>query len=499
MADAKAGKDQPKDPGEAAQAVLADVRSAVKGNGLKPDSVTLEKLDAQTAEFTAATLLELNADTSETTQPGRASAKKTFPDKHSARSQMMADTDAVSEDPAISGKIRDLILKRDDKGFGLQNAKIPVPFMGGEYAAIMNCQPCRASGKIQCRNCRAEGYEECKHCRGRGEIQCTHCRGSGQLQTQNGMQSCTYCQGRQKMRCNYCKGERRTPCNFCKTKGWEQCKECQGKGAVSTLIKVSYQAIARFQYELKNLPQNIVSILKSEEKNIAKHALFKVKTTDRKDREEGEDAKSPEGLGVHYQCQLPYANAAIKIKSEEIPLLLFGKTYEPANVPDFLDKILAPGLKALGNAAQEGGLESVQRNLKQAMRYKTIYTGVMASAAKGETKGAQILMSRHPIGLSQEKARQIVTHAGQALDRLGKKDLQKWMGIAVGVGAGVAALYFVTPVKGMANEAAGGGQLAIIMDCLALAVAGGCGLILFRHKRAGIRTGILQNLKNRKK
>jgi len=419
---------------------LTLIQKAVKGNGVRASDVKIKHFDGQILEFKAATHVTLNNKISNKTTPGRAAGSNIFPTPQAALAEAQNHTAKALQDPAAIEQIKNTIDQKPHNGFGLDNQSINLPFLDQDFISHEPCKPCHGNGRTKCEKCKGSGYEPCRHCEAQGFEKCHECHGNRQVRGPQGqMQTCNLCQGLGKTSCSFCKEKREVPCSICKTKGENQCRSCGGQGAQSHIVSVEISAQCAYDYDQNALPDKAVNIIKTMGEALAEHAKITP------EKSETDESIEDETLHFLYNVSLPQGNADITIKDETIKAYLFGTQSNIQDIPDFLDDMLAPGIKKLSQAASTNG--SIDENIRAAIKYKTIRQAMTLTARYKPKKALKALMHYTPLGLRAHVAQTLIQDANTALNNATKKQTQiaRISGIATTITLG--APYYLSPIR----------------------------------------------------
>jgi hypothetical protein len=444
------------------------VRKALKGNGVRPDDVVVKSFDGSILEFTAATHIKFNTQISEKTVPGKAAGGNIFSNRQAAHKGAEDFVSAALKEPACIEQIKNLINQKPHHGFGLDNEIIQLSFLDREFVSHDSCNPCNGKGSASCKKCQGKGYEHCRQCHSQGFEKCNECQGNRQTRGPQGqMQPCHLCQGVGQRYCSFCQGNKQTQCSICQAKGRLQCRVCGGKGAQSTITSTEISAHCVYDFDAESLPNNAMAVVKKLGADLANQAQATPVT-----KENG----AQEGLHLFYDVRVPQGEIEFSIKDQSVQAYLFGTKGAIKDIPDFLDGIIAPGMKKLAQAASGQG--SVSENIRAAVRYKTVKQAMMFAARYTSKKAMRALLHYTPLGLSSQAAQRLIVDANTALNNATKQ--QRTMAVAYGGGSAAAlgALYFFSPLRSalLSQVANGGFHLPINVVVLGLCAAAGYGV-----------------------
>jgi hypothetical protein len=254
---------------------------------------------------------------------------------------------------------------------------------------------------------------------------------------------------------------------FVRQRGRLQCRVCGGKGAQSTITSTEISAHCVYDFDAESLPNNAMAVVKKLGADLANQAQVTPVT-----KENG----AQEGLHLFYDVRVPQGEIEFSIKDQSVQAYLFGTKGAIKDIPDFLDGIIAPGMKKLAQAASGQG--SVSENIRAAVRYKTVKQAMMFAARYTSKKAMRALLHYTPLGLSSQAAQRLIVDANTALNNATKQ--QRTMAVAYGGGSAAAlgALYFFSPLRSalLSQVANRGFHLPINVVVLGLCAAAGYGV-----------------------
>ena len=108
----------------------------VKGNKFNPDDVTVESFEGEILHFQAETVLNLFTKVHEKHVPGQLKGPLLVKDEVAAKEGMAKAYAVIADDLAMERQIRDVIIKRDDRGFALDQFIAPLPFAKKEFVIL---------------------------------------------------------------------------------------------------------------------------------------------------------------------------------------------------------------------------------------------------------------------------------------------------------------------------------------------------------------------------
>lgn len=482
----------PIDPSLANKA-LEFIRGLCKGNGIKTDSVTLQECKAEVIPFTAHTYIEIRPQRSDKKIAGKSVVGTVVSGDAEVQQQIDKTILTAVGDPGSREKIARLLIARPDHGFGLHGSSLNVDFISHDYCWHENCKNCHGSGRAACARCHGQQREICPECHGKTMTHCPLCRGSGNINGPNGRpQACNKCHGQRQVMCMMCHRTGRVPCRQCKGTGSSVCTACSGSGWFTHLVHLAAQAITYFEYDRVPVPAEVMPMLDQEPV-----ALLKAK--DIEITPEPMPAQS-NALGVKYDVKLPFGEITFAMKKKTIKAFLFGNNAKLLEVPTFLEKLIASGMKELEAAATGAG--SVSGHLQKAGRFRLIAIALLNAAQSSSKKTVGMLLKKYPVGLSMETAKKIADLSDKATARITRKPRYYGLFFGLILVAALYAAYYIGPGRAMITPHIANPDLNIVIDLFIIFLGGTLTTICIQMASANaLRKGIghLVPEKDRKK
>jgi hypothetical protein len=455
------------------EAALERMRAAVKGNGVKTDAVKLKKFEGAMLEFIATTQLQLRSRIHEKIVAGKVTGPEKVAGAQGVRDAVEKDLSRITHSIDVPLRIKDVVLERPDKGIGVQNEIIKLPFLYHDFVYHDPCPTCRGQGEIKCQRCHAKGYEICPRCNGQGHETCSQCRGAKQIaEPRGGVRPCYRCNGHGRTPCSYCNQTRRVQCPLCKKKGANPCKLCNGHAWNSHVATVEIDAAAFFDYERHALPEKIVATIDTLGRELPLHSIVAPIIVERQQQVKGR-------IVLPHLIRAPYGDIVFTIRGEEVPGFLFGTQGLMTDMPFFLEKLIAPGTATLEKAARGQG--DVGKNLHLAARYKTIRQAVLAAARFPERKAVKVLLKATPMGLGETAAQKLVADAHQALAYISRKPLRNGFIAGMVLSAILYGAYFYGPLRTLALNEVPRAMFHPGIDFLCFVVGAGIAFIVMKQ------------------
>ncbi len=455
-------KNEPADPSLARQA-LEYIRALCKGNGVKAESVSVKEFKGEIVPFTAHTYIEIRPQISEKKIAGKNSVGTVVGTEAEVQQQIDKTIISAVNDPSSREKISRLLLGRPDHGFGLHGYSLNVDFLSRDFCWHENCKTCHGSGRAACARCHGQQRETCPECRGKTMVHCPLCRGSGNINGPNGRpQACSKCHGQRQVICMMCHRTGRIACRQCKGTGTSVCTACSGSGWYTHIVHLSTQAATYFEYDRVPVPAEVMPMLDQEPGVVLKNKDIEIKP-------EMLPAQS-NALGVKYDVKMPFGEIVFALKNKPVKAMLFGYNAKLLEVPEFLDTLIASGMKELEAAAAGSG--SVAGRLKKAGRFRVIALALLNAAQSSSKKTAGMLAKKYPAGLSIDTAKKIADLSDRATARITRKP--RYYGLILGLVlvAGFYAAYYIGPGRGIITPHVGNPDLNIVIDLFIIFLGG---------------------------
>lgn len=437
---------------------LETVRNLVRGNKYNPDHVKLEKFEGEVLQFKAENMLTVLRKDLHKKVSGRTEGPIVVDNETALKEAMTKAYLALHTDRDLERRIRDIVLKRDDKGFGIDKLIIPLPFWKKEYVIYEPCLTCHTQGSTKCIPCSGKGTELCTRCNGSGMSACNHCRGAQMVQAQNGQKiQCPVCNGQGRTSCAGCNQTGKIQCKICRGKGITTCPNCNGNAWVSEIHTMEIEVRTAFDYPRKRLPDKIVLMIEKYGAKIKEHAKIVIDDMDvsvvnADDEEKAKnlavsDQRKDLRIPIIYDVSIPYAHIEYNISGKSYYTFLFGTQKQLSHVSPFLDDLLKNGIRKLQDAAENRG--DVIENLKQAVEYKTVKQGIFYAARHSVSKAQKALKQSNLMGLSDQAIKDIISHSDRALKNITKKPRLIATIFAAFLHTVLLGGFFLTPLRGI--------------------------------------------------
>lgn len=412
---------------------LQNLLSALKGNGIKAEDVQVTKFEGETLEYIAVTILRLKTKVSDKRQAGKVTGPMVLGSAQQIHEAITKEEHKITHSQDVIKRIKDVILERPDKGFGVENEFIKLPFLHKDFVVYEPCNPCRSQGKMPCNRCAGKGSETCPRCNGSGNQVCPDCSGRQFLSGPNGeKRNCMRCNATGREQCSSCNGQRQIQCQTCKGTRTMTCGQCNGHAWISHIHMAEIDAFIDYDYDREKLSERVIEQIDRLGPELPEHVQIAPIIMGREqERDE---------IALPYQVRVPHADVIFKIKSMEVGAYMFGTRGMLLKMPYFLEKIMGPGIKQLKAAG--AGKGNVAENLQKAGRYKTLRQIILASSKLGPEKALHAVLDKNPIGISEDVTRKLIILADRAMRLITKKPRQIGTAIGIILAGGLFGGYF---------------------------------------------------------
>ncbi|MGH1456275.1 MAG: hypothetical protein ACRBDI_05805 [Alphaproteobacteria bacterium] len=435
---------------------LNQVKAMVRGNQFDPDAVVIESFDGEILHFQAENMLHVYTKVAEKVVPGQVKGAIRVKDDIAAKEEMAKAYALVGNSQDIIRQIRDVIMKRDDIGFALDNEVVPLSVGKKEFVIFDPCLTCKTTGKINCMRCQGQGFSVCPRCSGSGMGHCSHCNGAHMVQGQNGQKiQCPVCHGRGKTMCSQCQQQGRIQCKTCASKGVTTCPNCDGHAWTSRLFIQELMIRTAFDYPKAKLPDKVVALIDKHGAKIREHAEIKVvedaksivNADDEAKQKDLDEAKKRKDvlIPIIYEVVLPYGHVEYGINGKSYYTFLFGTKGRLTHTSPFLDDLIKNGVRKLRDAAEGRG--DVAENILQAAEYRTVKEGIYYASRYILGKARNKLKQSNKLGLSDDGIKDIIRTADLALRNITKKPRYIGLGIAAVLHCVLIGGYFMSPAR----------------------------------------------------
>ncbi len=425
----------PPTPPAAADPKLADValrvmRHVCKGNGIKAERVTLKSFTGHMIKMAGTTYLEVRPVLREKTLPGKQVVGQLTAHRQGALGAIDQVIIAALKNGSTRRQFLELLLKRPDKGFAIaESTTLSADFLAQDFSWHETCRSCGGQGKTGCPKCNATGREVCSQCLGKTMIPCPLCRGAGLVTGQNGKsQPCSRCHGQRQIACPLCQRTGKVTCRQCRGSSFAQCTTCSGSGHFTQVIHMIPQIVTHYDYARADGPTDVLPLLDASANDLMQKGHIKISANPAQG--------DPNILAVEYDITFPHGGIVFMVGKQEIKGRLFGFKSRLLNLPPFLEKIIAPGIKDIESAASGQG--SVAGKIKRASRYRILGYALLSAGQNTIKATTDMLMQKFPLGITKKTAEHIAKLSDSAVANITRKP--RYIGLVIGL-VMVSALY----------------------------------------------------------
>ena len=444
------------------------IRAVCKGNGCKPEEVKIIKASGDMHNFIAHTLIDLEPTIERTTKKGRHQIGEYIEDPGQVEKILQDMATSALKNSDSRKFLSDKILKRPDRGFGLQGETIDVEQLTRSFCTHEACHTCQGVGNMVCEQCRGQRKEPCNRCHTKGMIACDYCHGSGFMQGPDGKQrQCNRCFGHRQVTCPQCQRTGHISCRRCNGSGTSTCKACQGAAFMTQIINLAVKIKTGFTYDKTEIPPaSALEIDKNGPRLAMREHLHIVSEAIKRD--DG-------GLAVQYDVAFPFGNMEFKVKDTHYKAQIIGFKAKLIKSPDFLIDLLKKPTNMIKNAAKNAN--QAQDMLNKAIKARFYADSVYLSTQMKPKKAFNALMKKYPMGAGKKFYKDSIMTSRKAVANASRS--ARWMAYGVGAGINVVlfGLYFMGPLRGMILGASQNSAMGIVADVVCLAI--GTGLAVF--------------------
>ncbi len=468
---------------------LNQVKAMVRGNQVDPDDVVIESFDGEVLHFQAETMLHVYTKVAEKVVPGQVTGAIRVKDDVSAKEEMAKAYALVGQNQDMVRQIREVVLRRDDRGFALDKEVVPLSFGKKEFVIFDPCLTCKTTGSVSCMRCHGQGFSTCPRCSGSGMCGCSHCNGAQMVQGNGGQKiQCPVCHGRGQAMCGQCQQQGRIQCKTCASKGVTTCPNCDGHAWTSRLFIQELMIRTAFDYPKMKLPDKVVAMIDKHGAKIREHAEIKivedpqscVNVDSEAKQREIEEAKRRKDvlIPVLYEVALPYGHFEYGINGKSYYTFLFGTKGRLTHSSAFLDDLIKNGVRKLNDAAVGRG--DVADNIIAASEYRTVREGLYYAARFTLGKARKMLRQTNKIGLSDEAIGTVIKTADLAIKNITKKPRYIGLGAAVILHCAVISGYFISPARQILVDMVPNAAMHIGLDALIVVLAAFIGVFVIQ-------------------
>jgi len=424
---------------------LEDLKKLVKGNGIKPETVTMTGFDGEVLNFEAREIFKIETTIAEKRVTGRESGEVAGSNVD-ARQKISAAIERISRDRSIKKHTITILKKRRDMGLAVPGIVIRLDKHNQRFVLHEACNPCNATGKILCLNCQGKKKLICPRCHGQQTIQCHLCHGMQFIATDQGRTQCTQCRGQGQIACDLCRKLGMVPCPKCKGIGKAPCTQCAMTGWHSHLFLVSVLAKAAFTYDRESLPEEILPLIDAYGPDLVlkNHAQARIIEDVRYDTELDNTSKPDEYI-IPYHVKIPWGDIQFAVGGKTLDAKLFGENPLFLEFPPLLEKTLSAPLDALARAAQGNG--HIEQNTAKAIRARLIGEAFLTALSHPPPKALAIMEEKYPYGITEEMLKTIISRANTTIRNLTKKPRLKGLAIGLFASTAIFSAYFFSSFR----------------------------------------------------
>lgn len=421
------------------QAALGLLRNILRGNGVKPEQITLLDHKIAMIPFGGTLRIKLAPKIAKRHLGGRDTNGELVGDENSMFQHLDHHLHHIMSTPGLRQPVVNIALKRPGSGFGFNADGVAFKSLNKTYVMHQGCVHCHKTGSLPCNLCNGQRQTTCPACNGQREIGCSTCQGRGQ----NNNQRCPTCQGRGRIPCRTCGGDGLVTCRNCANTGRIRCQRCSGSGWQTLQMLADMAANYRFVLNAPSAPPPLLNRLQQTGTDLVERGAAQLTPSTPVGPE------SPEGAALKldraeaamtYAGRLPWGPIRFIVAGHEIAATLYGYRGDLLDMPDILERIGAKWIQLLRHAAQEPHQASAL--LPQAARARFVREAIQAALLSSRPRALAQYHARYPVGLSDAMIRDLLALSETATRHAARG--ARWAGWAAGQGAAllVAGLYY---------------------------------------------------------
>ena len=420
------------------QRALKKIKALCKGNGVKLDDIKTHQVNGEVVNCVGITHIELASEVRTENKKGQVVVGKLVESPEQIKQGIDESSKALLSSESSRKKIAELLMERPDQGFASHGEVIELDALNDVYCMHKPCNQCGGNSRMACNRCNGRKQEICSQCHGKSMIPCNFCSATGQMQGPDGKHT----------QCNRCMGERMAACPLCRRTGHISCRQCKGQGNITcagcagdgwftdiTMLHVKIKTL--FEIDRTTIPNLVVPMIENNGGALVEKGHVRVKSEAVK-RKDG-------GLALQYATKFPFADFSIGLGKHNITFSAFGYNCKMLKVPDFLDKLISPGLGRLNKAAQGEG--SAADLIKGASKYRLLNKAITLGLTKSKKQAFMELKKSYPFGVSDKRLQQAIILSNRAFANVTRKPRYIGLGIGLALSAAIFAGYYLGPLR----------------------------------------------------
>ena len=454
------------------QKALKQIRALCAGNGAERDSVQIKSANGFMIECEAINHLEIHIDTEEDQKSGRHIVGEMIENPAQIQETIKKLPVVALKNDETRKLITKTLLDRPDKGFSLHAEYFTIEPLCRSYSMPQPCNTCQGHGQIGCNRCGGRRQETCPECHGRTMKPCNYCNSSGFVQGQDGRQAqCPRCYGQRQIQCSYCRKTGVVNCRQCKGSGAIKCGSCKGEAFNTRIIHVIAKLKTLFEIDRASLPDPVTKIIEDQgDRMVAKgHIHLRAEPVRREDG----------GVAIQYMAVFPYGDLELTINGKPLKTHIFGYKGKLLRVPNFLDQLIDDSFDYLQEAANGEG--DVSKKIRKSTRSRLVAKGLVYALTMPSKKAVFALKKKFPMGVSNEKLKDIIVLSKKALANVTRKTKIGGMFVGIIVTSILNATYFLTSVRDLITTSINNENIIMGLDLLLLPIGGFVGAYVSRY------------------
>lgn len=438
-------EDPEKVPQELLDKALEKMRALAKGNGIDPEDIEHKDFKGKIFHFQARQNYRITSEISHKDVNGREQGQAAG-SKEDIQRSIQTHIDQMTQDKEIIQNTVQILKKRNDKGFAINNDVIRLDKYKKTYVLHSACNQCGGTAHSNCQMCRGQREVICQQCRGERTSPCPACQGTQFVTGPSGRIPCQRCHGRGRTGCDMCRQTGRIPCRTCKGSGNQDCNGCGATGWRSHVTHLQVKAISTFEYNSSELPEEAIKQIDALGPDLVTGEHAKVTIIDDYEQLAKESKENEKDrFHVNYHVKLPFGDIEFTIKDQPIEGKLFGYQPRLLKIPPFLETAISKGIRALNGAAHGKG--NIARKIGESLQYRILSDILFETAIYSPKKAEKIINRKYRFGIRKKTIRDVIIRANRALALVTKKPRSMGLGIGIAAGSVLSALYLLTPLR----------------------------------------------------
>jgi hypothetical protein len=325
-----------------AEKLRVQIMRMVAGNGLPPEAISLMR--QQTATIKIVGQLDTHLAIRTENSNGKGSAHPVWQQSFEKLADLSASIvqlqNQLTTDPARLQLAADEILRHPSQGWGIAAADIGLESLNFIAGCEYTCGDCEGTKMQTCATCQGRMRQDCNQCFGKRETNCPTCLGRGVMSSG---ENCAACRQRGVVMCFACQGHGEIACSHCAGKGQVTCKPCEAQGTL--FQQTTFKTFAQPNFKML-MPDHIDDNLTHHIRRLKPENLLDGRATINITGQQADDGF----VRIHYTAEFPIRQYQFQLGDVPLEIVTLGHKDTLFDVPNFMDRILAPSLDLLRRA-----------------------------------------------------------------------------------------------------------------------------------------------------